>query len=197
MLRSIKCWSYYAGFEVKGILQEAGSLGENSQQRCVTYIQQLQMYLFCLGATSALPLVLFFSPSSALSLPAATHLLCWDFIRPTTLGAASPDFSLLLAFFQFHLFTQSFHFLLYSPCTYSSSRWIVSSVLLLNYKNIHTQRIIPHTFLNPNTISHHPLISTTVSMAPCFTLLPWNLVAVSAGGGGLVWLLFNPRWERM
>lgn len=50
-----------------------------------------------------------------LSLPAATHLVRGDLSRATTLGAALPDFLLLLAVFQCHLSSQSFHFLSHCP----------------------------------------------------------------------------------
>lgn len=61
----------------------SASIGGKSRWRCVTYIQQLQMHLFCSEAASALPsLSLLFSPSSLfhlmLSLPAATHLVHRD-----------------------------------------------------------------------------------------------------------------------
>lgn len=50
-----------------------------------------------------------------LSLPAATRLVRRDLSRATTLGAALPDFLLLLAVFQCHLSSQSFHFLFHCP----------------------------------------------------------------------------------
>lgn len=62
---------------------------------------------------------IFFSPSSffhlMLSRPAATHSVHPDLSRATTLGAARPDFLLLLAVFQCHLSSQFFRFLLYCP----------------------------------------------------------------------------------
>lgn len=82
---------------------ESSFSGGNSHWRCVTYIQQLQMHLFCSGAASALLLSLsfplFIFSSDAPSLPAATHLVHLDLSRPTTLGAALPVCLLLLAIF--------------------------------------------------------------------------------------------------
>lgn len=100
---------------------ESSFSGGNSHWRCVTYIQQLQMHLFCSGAASALLLSLFplfiFS-SDAPSLPAATHLVHLDLSRPTTLGAALPVCLLLLAFFfsLLHSSISCLTLLLFSMC---------------------------------------------------------------------------------
>lgn len=67
MLQSIECCSYYAGFDVKGILQEAGSLERTvsrdvwpifSSFKCICSVQKL--HRLCLS------LSLFLPPSNAL-----------------------------------------------------------------------------------------------------------------------------------
>lgn len=122
---SIDCGPNYAGFLIKCILQEAGSVErrEQSLEMCDLYSAAPNTFVLLRSCISFAPLslsFLFSFPSDAFSLPAATCLVILHLAQPTTFTAALPVSLLPLAFFQVCLSSPSnplFFLLLHSPAS--------------------------------------------------------------------------------
>lgn len=111
----IHCGTNYAGFGMKCILQESGSVEvrEQSLEMCDLYSAAPNTFVLlwsCISfASLSLSLSLFFSlPSDALSLPAATLLVLLHLAQPTALRAAQSASLPLLAALSFSILSSLF-----------------------------------------------------------------------------------------
>lgn len=109
----IHCGTNYAGFGMKCILQESGSVEvrEQSLEMCDLYSAAPNTFVLLWSCISfaSLSLSLFFSlPSDALSLPAATLLVLLHLAQPTALRAAQSASLPLLAALSFSILSSLF-----------------------------------------------------------------------------------------
>lgn len=107
----IHCGTNYAGFGMKCILQESGSVEvrEQSLEMCDLYSAAPNTFVLLWSCISFASLSLFFSlPSDALSLPAATLLVLLHLAQPTALRAAQSASLPLLAALSFSILSSLF-----------------------------------------------------------------------------------------